>query len=140
MKVTFFGHRQMLENVQPLLRQTLETLITQQGADIFYVGHQGAFDSLVLRNLKALKTVYPHITYTVVLAYLPTENSEMDMKDEPTLYPDGLESVPRRFAIVHRNRWMIEHSDLVISYVKSPGGAAQFTALAEKRGKTVIRL
>ena len=140
MTVTFFGHRQIFENVQPVLRRVLETMITEQGADNFYVGHQGDFDSLVLRTLKELKVVYPHITYEIVLAYLPTDNSQTNIKDEPTVYPDGLESVPRRFAIVHRNRWMIEHSDWVISYAKSPGGAAQFTVLAEKRGKKVIKL
>ena len=63
------------------------------------------------------------------------ENSEL------TILPEGIETVPPRFAISYRNKWMIEQSDYVITYViHSWGGAAQFKELAEKKGKTVIEL
>ena len=49
--------------------------------------------------------------------------------------------MPLRFAISYRNKWMIEQSDYVVTYVNhSWGGAAQFKELAEKKGKTVIEL
>jgi hypothetical protein len=58
-----------------------------------------------------------------------------------TVFPEGLEKIPPRFAISKRNRWMIEHSDYVVTYVRhSFGGAAQFKALAEKKGKKAIEL
>ena len=63
--------------------------------------------------------------------------------DEPeTLFPDGIESVPRRVAISYRNKWMIKRSDYVVTYVTThiASGAAQFKELAEKQGKNVINI
>lgn len=54
---------------------------------------------------------------------------------------EGLENAPRKFAISKRNRWLIEHCDTVIAYVKySTGGAAQFKELAEKKQKWIINI
>ena len=55
------------------------------------------------------------------------------------MYPDGLETVSRRFAISKRNDWMIQHSGYAVCYVhKSTGGAAKFRDKAEKKGLRVI--
>ena len=51
---TFFGHRECPDAVEPWLRAVLETLIVEHGVDVFYVGHQGQFDALVRRTLRAL--------------------------------------------------------------------------------------
>ena len=60
---------------------------------------------------------------------------------ENTIFPEGIESVPKRFAIDFRNKWMVSHSDCVVVYVnKSFGGAAKFLDIAEKRGLTVINI
>lgn len=57
------------------------------------------------------------------------------------LLPDGFEVVPPRFAIDHRNRWMINQSDFVVTYVRSPiGGAEKFKALAERKGKPMVEV
>ena len=37
---TFFGHRDVVENIQPILRSVLKDLIEQNGVTIFYVGNQ----------------------------------------------------------------------------------------------------
>lgn len=97
---------------------------------------------MVCQTLKELKEIYPHITYYIALAYLPSESQYEDNMDYScTIYPDGLENTPRKFAIVKRNRWMIEQAEIVITYVEvSFGGAAQFKALAERKGKLVINL
>ena len=55
------------------------------------------------------------------------------------LYPEGLESVPPRYAISWSNKWMIRESDVAVTYIThSWGGAAQFAKLAEKKLKRVI--
>ena len=141
MRVTFFGHRQVLEEIEDVLTETIEELIVHQNADVFYVGHQGDFDSSVRQTLKRLQKIYPRISYTVVLAYMPSIGKPLFEEDVPTLYPDALEKVPYRFAISYRNQWMIEHSDVVVSYVThSIGGAAMFTEKAKKKGKRIVRL
>lgn len=55
-------------------------------------------------------------------------------EDAETLYPDGLEDVPLRYAIVHRNRWMVEHSQHIIAYVTHGwGGVAATLKVAQNR-------
>ena len=139
MTVTFFGHKDTPKNIEPTLRMTLVDLIENHGATEFYVGNNGNFDTMVHRQLENLSQTYP-ITYNVVLAYLPVKKSEYDDFTN-TLLPEGIETIPKRFAISYRNKWMIQQADVVVTYVThSFGGAAQFKAMAERQGKTVIEL
>ena len=134
----FFGHRDVTHDIRANLQFIIEQLITEEQIYNFYVGHQGQFDSMVRSVLKELKVKYPHIRYTVVLAYMPDEHIK-EVYGEDTLYPDGLETVPRRFAISKRNDWMIQHSGYAVCYVhKITGGAAKFREKAEKKGLRVI--
>ena len=138
MVCTFFGHRLITKEIEPTLRATLIGLIENHGVNRFYVGNHGGFDAMVLRVLKGLSSRYP-IEFCVVLAYLPQKNDRVDCG---TVFPEGLETVPKRFAISYRNKWMIAQSDYVITYVDHQigSGAALFKALAEQRGKTVIEI
>lgn len=139
MTVTFFGHKDTPKNIEPTLRTILIDLIENHNAAVFYVGNNGNFDTMVRRQLEDLSQSYS-ITYNVVLAYLPVKKSDYDDYTN-TLLPDGIETVPKRFAISYRNKWMLEQSDTVVSYViRTYGGAAQFKAMAERQGKTVIEL
>ena len=139
MTVTFFGHSDTPLSVENSLHLLLIDLIENHNAVNFYVGNNGNFDLMVRKQLKELSEIYD-IHYSVVLAYYQnktdTQNEEMN-----TIYPEGLETVPRRFAISWRNKWMIKQSDTVVTYVKHNfGGAAQFKELAQKQGKEVINL
>ena len=139
MTVTFFGHKDTPKEIEPTLRTTLVDLIKNHGATEFYVGNNGNFDTMVRRQLENLSQTYP-ITYNVVLAYLPTKKSEYD-DDTNTILPEGIETAPKRFAISYRNKWMVGQADIVVTYVTHGfGGAAQFKAMAERQGKTVIEL
>ena len=142
MTCTFFGHRNAPREVGNKVKEVLDTLIKNQCVSRFYVGDNGSFDYMVYRALSALKQEYPHICFAKVLAYLPTDKEEYSTTDySNTVFPEGLENVPPRFAIDKRNRWMIEQADIVVVYVKySTGGAAKFAELAKRRGKTVINL
>ncbi len=142
MTVTFFGHREVSDEIEEGLKTVLNNLIVKRNVDTFYVGNQGEFDYMVRKNLKLLKKVYPNIKYAVVLAYLPTKKAEIDVYDNyETTYPCGLETVPPKFAIIKRNNWMIARADIVVTYVTHNfGGAAQFKELAIKKGREVINL
>ncbi|MBE6912588.1 MAG: DUF1273 domain-containing protein [Ruminococcaceae bacterium] len=135
---TFFGHRLMPNKVYHHIISSVEALICDHGVDTFYVGNNGEFDRTVRRALKDLKEVYPEIKYYVVLAYMPRNDGE-DYSD--SIYPEGLENVPKRFAISWRNEWMIKQSDYVIGYVDHPfGGAHNFFEKAKKKEKKVINI
>lgn len=141
MTCSFFGHRYVQKEIEPMLRSTLVDLIENYDCCLFYVGNQGGFDAMVTRVLWELSARYPIRAYTV-LTYLPTGENGVSTNLLPTVLPEGIETVPRRFAISFRNKWMIAQSDFVVTHVTNhiASGAAQFKALAEKQGKMVINL
>lgn len=139
MTCTFFGHRDTPDWVGEKLREVLVDLIENKNVDMFYVGNQGHFDFMVRKNLELLKEKYSHINYFVVLAYITGDNRGVSYKN--SIYPEGMENGPPKYAIVKRNRWMIDGADYVVVYVKyNFGGAAQFKNIAEKKGKFVLNL
>ena len=139
---TFFGHRNAPSCLEPKIGELIEQLIEEKNITCFYIGNNGNFDNMVFRQIKKKTKKYPCVRYYVVLAYLPSEKVEIDIIDySKTIYPQGLESIPPRFAISKRNQWMVEKSDIVVTYVKrSAGGAAQAKRMAEKKGKAVIEV
>ena len=137
---TFWGHRDCPEMIKPRLGKVLVDLITNQGVNMFYVGHQGQFDAYVLSTLKKLKQEYPQINYAVVLAYMPSKKTEYDDYSD-TMLPEGIESVHPHYAISWRNSWMLRQADFVVTYIThSWGGAAQYAAKAKRQKKTIIPL
>ena len=141
---TFFGHRQCPSSIKPNLKNVLINLIEHQKVNVFYVGNQGSFDDMVYSVLRELSQQYSHITYAVVLAYLPSESKgELSQSQDytDTIYPEGIESVPKRFAIDWRNRWMLKQADYVVTYIThSWGGAAKYEQLARKHEKIIYNL
>ena len=138
MNVPFCGHSKIWkhEEVEKWLFNVTKKLI-QQGATTFYLGGYGAFDSLVASVLRELKKDYPQIELILVLAYLNTERNTSGY--DSTVYPP-LEAVPRRFAITHRNRWMVDVADVVVAYVLHDwGGAATTLRYANQKAKRSIR-
>ena len=139
MKVTFCGHS-MISNKEELskkLSDTIEKLI-KEGADVFYLGGYGDFDILSAREVKKAKLKHKSIVSVLVLPYLEHRYNK-ELYDE-TVYPD-IESVPKRYAISARNKWMVDVSDVIVSFVDHDwGGAAKTLEYAKKRGKRIISL
>ena len=142
MIVTFCGHRDVYSSEDRLrqwLKETVRELISR-GADKFYLGGYGAFDRLSASVVRELRTDHPDIESVLVLAYLDRTLDELDRATyDRTAYPP-LEKFPKRFAIVRRNEWMVDASDVVVSGVTHDwGGAYRTLKYAEKRGKEIIR-
>ena len=86
--------------------------------------------------LREQKKRYPQIELILVLAYLNTGRDTSGY--DSTVYPP-LETVPRRFAISHRNRWMVESADVVVAYVLHDwGGAATTLRCVRQKKKQII--
>ena len=136
---TFFGHSDCFQLDEGVLRRTIEDLIAQ-GVDTFYVGNNGNFDRAVFSCFMKLKDIYPHISFAVVLAYLPIQKSEYDLYHGYSMYPEGIEFGPPRFAIDRRNRWMIEKADYCLCFVNHTWGGAYKYAKQAKKKLTVINL
>ena len=138
MTCTFFGHKDCPCTTTINLLSVLTDLIENKNVNMFYIGNQGDFDSIARTVLQKMKIIYPQINYVIVLAYL---RNKSEISDFDTVFPEGLENVPLRYAIDRRNLWMINHSDYVITYVRNTaGGAYKFKTIAEKKGKIVINI
>ena len=136
----FFGHHDAPPEIQVKLTEVLTELIISHDVTVFYVGNQGNFDFLVRKALEKIKPFYS-FECAVVLAYLPVERRTDNFIGFETIFPDGLEDVPPRFAISRRNDWMIKKADYVVTYVKhSFGNAAKCKEKAERQGKYIIEL
>lgn len=119
MKTCFFiGHRETSERVLPALTQEVERHITEYGVTEFVVGHYGGFDRLAASAVKEAKQRHPEVTLTLLLPCHPAERPIPTPEGfDRTLYPEGMETAPKRLAIVRANRWMLCHSDYLIAYV-----------------------
>lgn len=141
---TFFGHKNTPASIKPILKAKIKQVTEHYPDAKFYVGHNGSFDSMVISVLKELSENYPGISYNVVLAYLPSATADKTgdfFYDVPSIYPEGIETVPKKYAISFRNEWMIRQADMVICYITHDfGGAAKYAQKARKNKKAVINL
>ena len=136
---TFFGHHDAPTSIEPHLRSVLQDLIVTQSVRLFYVGSQGNFDHMVQRQLNTL-SFSNDIRFYIVQAYLPQQN-KTEISMDHSIFPEGLECVPRRFAIYKRNLWMMEQSKYVIAYTRYyTGNAEKMKQLAITKGKIVLEI
>ena len=142
MKVcTFFGSRRVPHCVREELKRAIQTMIDEYAIADFLVGHQGEFDHMVLNLLRELKQIYPHIRYTVVLAYYLPRQAETGYMPEEMLFPEEVARVSKRVVIVHRNRWMLSKASTVITCVTdTTGNAARWKETANREEKTVVEI
>ena len=133
------GHWDAPITVLPELIQEIERHIMEYGVYDFVVGRYGSFDRLAAIAVSdAKKKRHQQVTLTLLHPYtfdLPLSKSE---EFDAVFYPPGMESVPKRLAIVRANQYMIEHSTHLIAYVSHPSVGSRMVfeaALArQKRG------
>ena len=135
----FFGHRDVWTDMRIPLEQAIRKAIREHDVTEFWNGGYGAFDSQAAGAVKRVRAEFPQIQLIRVYAYLPSE--DLPEGYDGSIYPEGLETVPQRFAISKRNEWMVQNCDLVIGYVLHEyGGAYQACRRAERIGKPIINL
>ena len=78
----------------------------------------------------------------MLLPYHPAESKViLPAGFDGSLYPPGMENVPRRFAIAHANRWMVEHCTHLVAYVTHPASnAGKVVEWGRIKGKKVVEL
>ncbi len=132
----FIGHRYAPEALRPRLDQAVERHIADYGVREFVVGHYGQFDALAAAAVRDAKKRHPSVTLTLLLPYYPCRDSGILKRYDSSLYPEGLESVPKPLAIVRANRYMVEHSAFLICYnLDHPGSTRELVAYARRREK-----
>ena len=120
------GHREASSEILPALADAIETHISEYGVTEFIVGSHGGFDRFAARALTAAKERHPGITLLLLIAYHPGERAiEKPAGFDHTYYPPGMERVPRRYAIVRANQYVIDHVDYLIAYAWHPASNAK---------------
>ena len=131
----FIGHRETSSEVMPALTEAIEQHIVEYGVTEFIVGNYGGFDRMAARAVTEAKKRHPGITLTMLIPYHPAERPvELTDGFDGTFYPPGMEQVPRRFAIVRANSYMVGHAEYLIAYVWHPASnARKLVEMAKKR-------
>ena len=139
----FIGHRETGEEVLPLLLREVERHITAYGVTEFVLGNYGGFDRMAAKAVAEMKKRHPNIRLSMLLPYHPVERViPLPAPFDDSFYPEGLENVPRRFAIVQANRRMVLCSQYLIAYVWHPASNAQkildYGRRQEQRGEITV--
>ena len=131
----FIGHRETSEEIYPALYAAVEQHILEYGVTEFIVGYYGGFDRLAASAVKEAKRFYPEVKLILLLPYHPAERpiSTPDGFDG-TFYPPGMESVPRKAAIIRANRYIVDHVNYLIAHAWHPASnARELVEYAQKR-------
>lgn len=143
MKSCFFiGHREADERLLPWLIRTIEKLVSQENVTCFYVGRYGGFDRIAASAVKQVKRRHPEIMLMLVLPYHPAERPvETPYGFDGTYYPEGMETVPRRFAIVQANKRMVENVDWLVAYVRhGASNSRKILEYAQRQGLLCVNI
>ena len=142
MTVTFCGHSDFVPStaMEARLLSVLASQIGDSPAELLLGGY-GSFDRFALRCGKIFQQTHPSVSLIYVTPYMVTERqTSVGAEYDGIVYPP-LEHVPPRYAILHRNRYMVERADLVIPCItRSRGGAYQTYLHARRKGKAMINL
>ena len=142
MIVTFCGHSKYEGSVEDE-KKILDLLMKKTGqvSVEFFLGGYGDFDRFAYGCAKQFQKERGDAKLILVTPYLNTKNME-DKENcfDEIIYPE-LEKVPRKYAIIHRNRWMVEKADIVISYVTHQyGGAYTMYQYAKRKKKEIYNI
>ena len=128
-------------------REAPDSLLSQLSAEIERHNHRIRRGSVCRRQIwpirctgskmvKAAKKRHPEVTLTLLLPYHPYDRPTPTPPGfDGTFYPPGMETVPKRAAIIRANRYMVEHSGYLIAYIRHSGNAQDLVEYAKKYEK-----
>ena len=145
MVISFFGHADFCEQKDyhdSLYDLVLSLCKNQNSVELFFGGY-GNFDSFCYNVCAEIKKIKGSVTLSYVTPYLGSyleKRTYLQKRYDQIVYPE-IENAPKRLAIIKRNEWMINKSDLVICYVnRSFGGAFYSLRYAKRKKKKIFNL
>lgn len=140
-RVSFIGHRTLYNQRQIEIRieEIIVKLIEEKEHVEIYVCRNGDFDILVASAIKRMQKEYGnHNSCLIVVFPYPMKDDEYYEKyyDE-IVFPISYKIHFKR-AIIGRNKWIVENSELLICYVETSSGGA-YTCM-EYAKKTIKNL
>lgn len=144
MKISFFGHRKIYnqDEIKRKVTTILSDILKNTNFLEFYCGGYGDFDSICYSIVKEFKKKNDNIKILFVSPYMEESflrKINTDLYDE-VIYPP-IENFMKRFAIIKRNEWIINQSDLIIFFVEfDSGGAYRALNFAKRKNKHIIHI
>ena len=143
-RVSFIGHRVLykIQHIEDRLKRIFRELLYKKEYVEFYVGRNGDFDIVVASAIKRIqKDLGNHNSSLIlVLPYHAKDEKYYEKYYDEMCMPVGRE-VHYKAAIMKRNEWLIENSDLLIAYVENEsGGAYKTLKYAERKGIEIINI
>ncbi|MBE6531064.1 MAG: hypothetical protein E7679_03090 [Ruminococcaceae bacterium] len=143
-RVSFFGHRTLysIRDLEDKVEDITLTLVRNRQFVEFYVGRNGDFDIVVA---SAIKRVQHRVGKEICPIILTLPYVVKDIEYYQKFYDDVIVPVEGKHhfkaAIAKRNEWMIDNSDLVITYVQNEsGGAYKAMKYAQSKGVKVLNI
>lgn len=140
-----FGHREVYQNIELKLDAIIGELIVNKGVSTFFTGGMGDFDKLFSSSVRRAQKINSDIKLILVKPYLSAE-----INDHKSYYknlynsimiPEELCNAHYKSSITKRNKWMIDNSDYVITYVfRNFGGAYSAMRHAQEKGKLYMNI
>ncbi len=145
MIVAFCGHTRYMRNAEDekAILDILNDRVGEAPCD-FFVGEYGNFDAFAYDCVKKFKKDHAQANLIFITPYFLSESEKNSFSHQKQfdfiIYPE-LENVPRRYAIIHRNRWIVEQADILIAYVTHTyGGAYTMYQYAKRKTKEIYNI
>lgn len=138
MIISFFGHSRC--SISDLSEQEIISTIENVAGNNyveFFLGMYGDFDAFAYRCTEKYREIHPNSKLVFVTPYIHENYCLLeDAKErfDEVIYPE-LENVPKRYAIIKRNEYMIDESDFIIFYVTNHFGGGAYRALEYAKHK-----
>lgn len=123
----FIGHRDAPKSIQEKLNETVGHLVREHYVTDFVVGHYGDFDRMAISAVQNAICAYPEKELVAVILepYFLDENfGLLPHHFDRHYYPNGLETVPKRYCIEKANQLALDQADYLVAYVSRDGGNA----------------
>ena len=143
--VSLFGHREIddLGRLENALMLIISDLMRTKPYVSFLIGRSGEFDEYAASIIKRVRKQH-EVTSNEISLVLPYPVAGLEYYEkyyDSIIIPDVTSGVHPKSAITKRNRWMVENSDFVVTYVyRDFGGAYDAKKYALKLGKTVFEI
>lgn len=135
----FIGHQDAPDTIRPKLQEVLDILVTKKHVTDFIVGHYGNFDRMAISTIQQTIIRYPEKELLAELLepyFLDGIQRPLPHYFDGFYYPEGLESVPKRYCIEKANQLALDQADFLVTYVcRESGNAAKLLRRAKRMAK-----
>lgn len=146
MIISFFGHARFdgKEDYEKRILSYLNEWIGEQAAELYFGGY-GDFDHLAYRCGKKYQATHPMVSLIFITPYMTISYQANHLKGIQKQYDDivypPIEDKPPKLAILYRNQWMVDQSDLIVFGIEHEwGGAYQTYHYAKGRKKRILNI